>query len=175
MKGLAITNSGDVSLLEIKELIGAVGKKEKNAVVFDCDAKKLCDLCYFGRSVSRVMELLCSFEFKNLDDIGKKIKIENFSAETFAVKCIREGKHDFSSSDVEKIVGDKVDSKVDLKNPQNNREQTVGIENCVMKNVKSPADLAGLGLLVGLRSGDFFTSLVGQKSSGSGILKLLGQ
>ncbi len=118
MKGLAITNSGDVSLLEIKELIGAVGKKEKNAVVFDCDAKKLCDLCYFGRSVSRVMELLCSFEFKNLDDIGKKIKIENFSAETFAVKCIREGKHDFSSSDVEKIVGDKVDSKVDLKNPQ---------------------------------------------------------
>lgn len=64
---------------------------------------------------------------------------------------------------------------IDLKDPQNNREQTVGIENCVMKNVKSPADLAGLGLLIGLRSGDFFTSLVGQKNSGSDILKLLGQ
>ena len=73
MKGLAITNSGDVSLLEIKELIGAVGKKEKNAVVFDCDSKKLCDLCYSGRSFSRIMELICSFEFKNLDEIRNLI------------------------------------------------------------------------------------------------------
>jgi len=118
MKGLVITNSEDVSLLEIKELIGAGGKKEKNVVIFDCDAEKLCDLCYFGRSFSRIAELVCSFEFKNLDDIKKKIKTGDFSAETFAVRCIREGKHDFSSPDVEKIVGDKIICKVDLKNPQ---------------------------------------------------------
>lgn len=118
MKGLAITNSEDISLLEIKELLGVKCKNEKNVVIFDCDAKKLCDLCYFGRSVSRVMELICSFDFKDLEDIKKKIKIEDFSAETFAVKCIREGKHDFSSANVEKIVGDKVSCKVDLKNPQ---------------------------------------------------------
>ena len=57
---------------------------------------------------------------------------------------------------------------IDLKDPKNNREQKIGIENCVIKNVKSPADLAGLGLLVALRGGDFFGSLVGQKSSGLG-------
>jgi hypothetical protein len=49
---------------------------------------------------------------------------------------------------------------IDLKNPQNNREQKIDIENLVVKNVQSPADLAGLALLVALRSGDFFGSLV---------------
>jgi uncharacterized protein involved in outer membrane biogenesis len=49
----------------------------------------------------------------------------------------------------------------DLKNPGNNREQKIGIDNLVMKNVKTPADLAGLAVLVALRSGDFFTSVFG--------------
>ena len=44
---------------------------------------------------------------------------------------------------------------IDLKNQHNNREQKVGIENQVIKNVKTPADLAGVGLLVILRGGDF--------------------
>ena len=44
---------------------------------------------------------------------------------------------------------------IDLKNQRNNREQKVGIENQVIKNVKTPADLAGVGLLVILRGGDF--------------------
>jgi hypothetical protein len=64
---------------------------------------------------------------------------------------------------------------IDLQNQKNNRVQKIGIENCVMKNVKMPTDLAGLGLLVGLRSGDFFNSLTGQKNSDPDILKLLGQ
>ena len=50
---------------------------------------------------------------------------------------------------------------IDLKDPQNNREQKIGIDNLVMKNVKTPADLAGLMVLVALRGGDFFTSMVG--------------
>lgn len=50
---------------------------------------------------------------------------------------------------------------IDLKNPGNNRGQKIGIDNLVMKNVKTPADLAGLAVLVALRSGDFFTSLLG--------------
>lgn len=48
---------------------------------------------------------------------------------------------------------------IDLKNPHNNRAQKIGIENCVMKNVKSPTDLAGLAVLVALHGGDFFGSL----------------
>jgi hypothetical protein len=50
---------------------------------------------------------------------------------------------------------------IDLKNPGNDREQKIGIDNLVMKNVKTPADLAGLGVLVALRSGDFFTEIFG--------------
>jgi len=50
---------------------------------------------------------------------------------------------------------------IDLKDPRNNREQKIGIDNLVMKNVKTPADLAGLMVLVALRGGDFFTTLLG--------------
>ncbi|MEI8290031.1 MAG: hypothetical protein WCH99_11220 [Verrucomicrobiota bacterium] len=49
---------------------------------------------------------------------------------------------------------------IDLKDPRNNRTQTIGIENCVIKNVNTPADLAGLVVLVALRGGDFFNSLI---------------
>ena len=49
---------------------------------------------------------------------------------------------------------------IDLQNQNNDREQVIGIENCIMKNVKSPVDLAGLAALVALRSGDFFGSLL---------------
>ncbi|MES1180621.1 MAG: hypothetical protein ABUL66_02025, partial [Verrucomicrobiota bacterium] len=50
---------------------------------------------------------------------------------------------------------------IDLKNPANDREQKIGIDNLVMKDVKTPADLAGLAVLVALRSGDFFTGVLG--------------
>jgi len=50
---------------------------------------------------------------------------------------------------------------IDLNNSANNREHKIGIENQVIKNVESPADLAGLALLVALRGGDFFTSIFG--------------
>lgn len=46
---------------------------------------------------------------------------------------------------------------IDLADPKNNREQNIGIENLPMKNVKTPADLAGLVLLITLRSDNFFT------------------
>jgi uncharacterized protein involved in outer membrane biogenesis len=64
---------------------------------------------------------------------------------------------------------------IDLKNQSHNRSQKIGIENCVVKNVKSPADLTGLSMLIALRSGDFFESLVDQPNpaAGGGLLKLL--
>jgi hypothetical protein len=49
---------------------------------------------------------------------------------------------------------------IDLKDPAGNRTQKIGLENCVLKNVKSEADLAGLAVLVTLRGGNFFGSLV---------------
>jgi len=50
---------------------------------------------------------------------------------------------------------------IDLKDPGKNREQKIGIDNLVIKNVKTPADLTGLAVLFALRSGDFFTSVLG--------------
>jgi len=49
---------------------------------------------------------------------------------------------------------------LDLKNPRNNRQQVVGLESIPVRNVKSMADLAGLVVLLTMRSGDFFTRLV---------------
>ena len=50
---------------------------------------------------------------------------------------------------------------IDLKDQRRNRTQNIGIDNCVLRNVHSPTDLAGLALLVALRGGDFFGSLFG--------------
>jgi len=63
---------------------------------------------------------------------------------------------------------------IDLNNQRNDRTQVIGIQNCVLKNVKSPADLGGLAALIALRSGGFFGSLVERKNSEASILKLLG-
>jgi uncharacterized protein involved in outer membrane biogenesis len=49
---------------------------------------------------------------------------------------------------------------IDLKDQNNNREQKIGIENCIIKNVKTTTDLAGLAVLIALRGGSFFASLV---------------
>jgi len=48
---------------------------------------------------------------------------------------------------------------IDLKDQKNNREQKIGLENLVLKNVKTPTDLAGLAMLVALRSDGFFGPL----------------
>lgn len=64
---------------------------------------------------------------------------------------------------------------VDLKDQRNNRAQTIGIEDCPIRNVKSLDDLRGLELLIGLRGGEFFKPLVDPKSSSAEILKFLGQ
>jgi len=61
---------------------------------------------------------------------------------------------------------------IDLKNPQNNREQKFQIQNLPIRNVKSEADLAGLMALIALQGGDFFKSLVGPQNQ-TGILQFL--
>lgn len=63
---------------------------------------------------------------------------------------------------------------IDLNNQRNNREQTIGIDELVIPNVKSLTDLMGLAADIALRSDGFFDSLVDQKNSGAGVLKQLG-
>jgi len=81
--------------------------------------------------------------------------------------------YDFTGIDMLNVSIGKV-KFIDLQDQRNNREQTIGIDNCVIPNVKSLTDLTGLGVLIGLRSGDFFSSLAGQNNSGSDILKQFG-
>lgn len=81
--------------------------------------------------------------------------------------------YDFTGVDMLNVSIGKV-KFIDLQDQQNNREQTIGIDNCVIPNVKSQTDLAGLGALIYLRSDGFFDSLVDQKKSGLDILKQLG-
>ena len=45
----------------------------------------------------------------------------------------------------------------------------------MVKNVKSEKDLTPLALFIGLRGGDFFTSLMAPKSSSSELLQLFGK
>jgi hypothetical protein len=63
---------------------------------------------------------------------------------------------------------------IDLKDPSHDRAQNIGIDNLVMKNVKTEADLAGLAALVALRGSEVFGVLVDQKNSGAEVQKLLG-
>jgi uncharacterized protein involved in outer membrane biogenesis len=80
---------------------------------------------------------------------------------------------DFTGIDMLNVSIGKV-KYIDLQNQQNNREQTIGIDNCVIPNVKSSTDLWSLEALIALRSDGFFDSLIDQKSSGLGVLKQLG-
>jgi len=81
--------------------------------------------------------------------------------------------YDFTGIDTLNVSIGKV-KYIDLSNQQNNREQTIGIDELVIPNVKSLADLTGLAADIALHSNGFFDSLVGQKNSGLGILKQLG-
>jgi uncharacterized protein involved in outer membrane biogenesis len=82
--------------------------------------------------------------------------------------------YDFTGIDMLNVSIGKV-KYIDLNNQQNNREQTIGIDNVVIPNVKSLTDLAGLAADIVLHSDGFFDSLIDQKNSGLGILKLIGQ
>jgi len=81
--------------------------------------------------------------------------------------------YDFTGIDTLNVSIGKV-KYIDLNNPQNNREQTIGIDELVIPNVKSVADLTGLAADIALRSDGFFDTLIDPKSSGLGALKKLG-
>jgi uncharacterized protein involved in outer membrane biogenesis len=54
---------------------------------------------------------------------------------------------------------------IDLANPQNDREQKIGIEDFVMPNVKRPRDLDSLWVMIYLRSNGFFDPIFPVKKS----------
>ena len=66
---------------------------------------------------------------------------------------------------------------IDLQNRHNDRQQTIGLKDCVVPDVKSARDLAGLVLIIDLKSNHFFDPLVsGQIKSAplKSVLNLMG-
>jgi len=86
---------------------------------------------------------------------------------TAAADFKRQTGYDFKSIDVLNISIGTV-KFIDLNDQRNNREQVIAIENLPLRNVKSQNDLAGLAVLVALRGGDFFSSLLVPPKSGAG-------
>jgi uncharacterized protein involved in outer membrane biogenesis len=62
---------------------------------------------------------------------------------------------------------------IDLANPRNNREQTIGIQNWVIPDVKSANDLAGLAAFVELRSNHFFDPFIGKPRNSASLQSFL--
>ena len=54
---------------------------------------------------------------------------------------------------------------IDLRNPGDDFEQAVGLENCLVPHVKSANDLDGLILLIDLKSDHFFDRVAGRKNT----------
>ena len=62
---------------------------------------------------------------------------------------------------------------IDLQNRRNDREQTIGLQNCVVPDVKSARDLAALALIIDLRSNHFFDPLVSQQVKATPLKSVL--
>ena len=121
MKAIGVTHKGieDVAALEIKELINKPSKVEDSVVLFEANKQDLALLCYKSQSLIKVLELFFKLKINKLEDFEKIGKVD-FKG-SFAVRCLRIGEHDFSSKDIEKVVGgaiyEKTKQKVNLENP----------------------------------------------------------
>ena len=62
---------------------------------------------------------------------------------------------------------------IDLKDPRNNREQTIGIQDWVIPKVKSANDLAGLVVFIDLRSNHFFDSLLARQRNPAALQSII--
>jgi len=101
----------------------------------------------------------------NLFSLGVPLAAEKNGGGAAGFK--RQTGYDFKSIDVLNVSVGRV-KFIDLKNQRNNREQAIGLDNLVLKNVKSQNDLAGLAVLVALRGGNFFSSLLAPQKPGAG-------
>ena len=123
LKALLITNKGleSVAVKELKEILKI---KEENiviqdrAIIFESDLNSLCYLTYMSRTAIRILILLDTIKFKELEDIkvydNYKLFLQN---RTFVVRCSRVGEHNFSSVDAEQHIAHSMEGQADLKNP----------------------------------------------------------
>jgi 23S rRNA G2445 N2-methylase RlmL len=126
MNGLVLTHIGieDVSADEIEKLISATDiKTDKGKIFFSCKSEQdLVDLCYHGRTFTRVVLVLSAGTMKEMPDENLLKNFKQFVDKTAVVKCERTGKHDFTSFDVEQVLNSALVKlygvQIDHKNPQ---------------------------------------------------------
>lgn len=152
MKGLAITNPGieDITASEIKEITSAKAEKRKGCVVFEAnDFEDFFRICYSAQSVRKVLLLLAEFKINNIDDIKKeidKIDIDGWINEnsTFVARSLITD-NDIDKQEVEAKTGefilDKVNAKVELKNPDTTFFVFIEGNNCYLGIDFSGSDL----------------------------------
>ncbi len=129
MKAVAITHSGleDISSLEINELIGAKCEAGPGCVLFEVkNHEEIAHVCYKAQSVSKVLLLFEEFKINSIEDMQEKIN-SNIGdirkiitpSKTFAVRSFIADNDDYEKEDICIEAADslKLDSKVDLKNP----------------------------------------------------------
>ncbi len=123
----------EVAAREIEELGGRVTevRRGRGRVFFEGDLKLMARLNYTARTLERIMVLLTVERFERLDDVYRIVRSLDFSwikpDQSFAIRPLRVGEHDFTSLDVGRVAGQAVidsylDSKgvrlrVDLDNP----------------------------------------------------------
>ncbi|MBS3167810.1 methyltransferase [Candidatus Woesearchaeota archaeon] len=117
-----IPNLEEISIKEIKELINQESKIIiPGRIKFNATKEEIKKLAKKTRSILKIYLFIEKIEFKELDDLEEQIKKIKFPEikEPFAAKCERKGNHNFTSNDIEIIIGDSIkNKKVDLKNPE---------------------------------------------------------
>ncbi len=100
-----------ISAREIEKLGGRIEeiRRGRGRIFLRGDLELMVRLNYLSRTLERVMILLTFDEFENLDDIYKIVKNLSFDFikpdQSFAVRPLRVGQHEFTSLDVGRVVG----------------------------------------------------------------------
>ncbi|MCS7117610.1 MAG: THUMP domain-containing protein [Thaumarchaeota archaeon] len=134
MRAIATTFTGleDVASAEVTSLVGKRAEPDVSKVIVDCDMRDLVKLVLASRGINKVFLELLSSNVNGLLEISSVVRSIDlkevvFPDQTFAVRAIRVGNHDFTSLDIASAVGGAIIQsylndtgvrlKVDLRNP----------------------------------------------------------
>ncbi len=105
----------EVASQEISELGGKIIeiRSGHGRILFEGDIDLIPKLNYLARTIERVLALLTVEKFQTLDDIYKIVKSLDFREwirpdQSFAIRPLRVGEHDFTSIDVGRVAGQAV-------------------------------------------------------------------
>ena len=100
IEGLEFITQGEIKEILHKESEIAIQSRVKFSFKKDSD---LANFIVNSRSAIKAYKLIDNFEFKNLDDLLRKIRKTKFPKikDPFVVRCERFGNHEFNSIDVE--------------------------------------------------------------------------